>query len=901
MERDPIAFAWRSAPRQHAVAVAVALGAGLPVVALGLALVRDLVDELLVAADPGHGPLLLLRIVLPLPERLGGPLTLLPGWPMSQEAMTLRAVGGLALVGILLAGLGWITARLCFSGQGAAVERLRRGAAEAILRSGPAGRDEARALAGQVGEGLRAVDALLAVGLLVPALTGGAVLLALGVAAAAAPRLVPAVAVSVVAAALARALLIIRANRQIEKRRDESLALERALTDLVRRLPAVRAHGTAAFERARLGHAALAARRGLARAEASLARARAPALALFVLLPALVLATALWHEAGPAPPVTAGALAAAFGALALAASLLALLLRQNERRRAALPAFGEIGRLVAALEARAKATRRLAPAASFPRGGPIVLAGAAAYDPASGERLIGLDLTLPMPGHVAILGRRGSGGRVLAALVAGQLEPTTGQVTYAGTDLRALDPSERARRIAFAGDEPVLVAGSLLQNLLYGDLAFADGSAPDPDAPPPHSPHLEERLVEALAVTGLDALVRARGLASLVAPSIDPDTAAAIVATRSALREALTSEQAAHLIEPFDPHRYNAQATVGENLLFGEPVGRAFAEERLAGHPFTRAVLEAEGLTRPMIEMGLAIARATVEIFADLPDDHPLFDAFSLFPAAERGFFEDLVARQPEATGWRRGPAGQRDRARLIGLALRYSESRHRFGLIDAAFEERLVAARRTFAALLPANLRASVEFYDPAKVTIAASLEENLLFGRIAGAEAGAGTRVRAVMQRVLAERGLERTVYRFGLSAKVDPRAAESGLGNRDAALTAAERSAIDLARCLVRQPDILVVGLALDDRSPAEIRAGLARLRAARAGRGLVVCLPDAVSLPEDAPFDAVVRAERNTALPIQPSGDASDLSPLRKPHVLGNFAHETPVRDGVTAWK
>ncbi len=155
------------------------------------------------------------------------------------------------------------------------------------------------------------------------------------------------------------------------------------------------------------------------------------------------------------------------------------------------------------------------------------------------------------------------------------------------------------------------------------------------------------------------------------------------------------------------------------------------------------------------------------------------------------------------------------------------------------------------------------MEFYDPGKVTAAASLEENLLFGRIAGAEAGAGARVRTLMQRVLRERGLERTVYRFGLASQVDPRAGESGLSGRDG-FTPSERLAIDLARCLVRRPDILVVGLALDDRGAPEIMAGIARLRAARAGRGLVVCLPDECRPDPDAPFDLMLRAERNTVV-------------------------------------
>ncbi len=336
------------------------------------------------------------------------------------------------------------------------------------------------------------------------------------------------------------------------------------------------------------------------------------------------------------------------------------LLRQGERRQAALPAFREIARLVAALEGRARNARRTGPFLPLPAGGDLVLSGVAAYDPASGERLTGLDLALTLPAHVAIVGPLGSGARVLAALFTGQLEPTVGAVTYAGTDLRRTDPAERARRLAYVGGEPVMMAGSLLQNLLYGDLAFADGTVPDAaaEAPPPRAAHLEERLVEALTVTGLDRLVYARGLAKPGRPDPRPDD------RRGDRRDPDRPARGAGAggRGPPDrvvrPRRYNRQATVGENLLFGEPVGATFSEAQLAGHPFTRAVLEAEGLTRPMAEMGLSIARASAEIFSDLPDDHPLFEEFSLFPASERGFFEDLVARQPEAAGWRRGRPG---------------------------------------------------------------------------------------------------------------------------------------------------------------------------------------------------------------------------------------------------
>ena len=83
------------------------------------------------------------------------------------------------------------------------------------------------------------------------------------------------------------------------------------------------------------------------------------------------------------------------------------------------------------------------------------------------------------------------------------------------------------------------------------------------------------------------------------------------------MREALAREGMARLVEPFDPARYNHQADIGENILFGEAVSPAFSQARLAAHPYLRAVLEAEDLTRTLVDVGLQVARSTVEIFAD--------------------------------------------------------------------------------------------------------------------------------------------------------------------------------------------------------------------------------------------------------------------------------------------
>jgi ABC-type multidrug transport system fused ATPase/permease subunit len=848
MERDPILFAWRAAPGRHAAAIGLTLGLGGPLCALALLCLRDLIGVL--TRDDG-GALPFLRVVLPLPGERAD-LVLASGWSLDPLRLELAGFVGLALIALALAGLGWGVGYLCFAAQSRAAARLREVASSAILGAPVGARDEARSLAHLVGDALSRIDGLLAVGLIVPAMTLGSILLALLMAALAAPRLVPAATVGLLAVGLAHALILRRSRVRTTLRRTESAAAERILVDLVRRMPAVRVHGAAAYERTRLRGKMLASRGAFARAERRLAYARAPALALAVLLPAIVLGSALWRgEGGGAPSaavVEPGALVAAAGAFAIAALMIAASLRFWFVRESVRPVFEEITRALRGLEGRR--VRPGAQSVPVPREGELVATGVGAYDPTTGERLLGVDLRLSMPAHVAVTGGRGSGSRVLAAVLAGQVEPTAGSITFDGHDLRSFDSSERARRIAFAAGEAILMEGSLRQNILYGT---------HPEGTPG-----EAELVEILRLTGLDALAYTRGLVGTVDSAAEPDLARAIVAARHAVRDALEADRAERLVEPFDPARYNHQATVGENILFGEPVGTAFSQANLARHPYLRAVLEAEDLSRPLIEIGLQVARSTVEIFADLPNDHPLFDAFSLFPAAERGYFEDLVARQTEASGWRRGPAGQRDRERLIGLSLRYSETRHRFGLIDAAFEERLVGARHSFSRMLPQKFRPKVEFFDPGRLNAAASLEENLLFGRIAYGEAGAETRVRALVRRVLAEQGLERSVYRLGLDSRVEPAGAGSGASLGEGAIGPRERVAIDLARSLVRSPDIAVVAILLDERKPEDFRERLQRLRAAREGRGLIVCLPDAADLRDLPAFDAVIAVERNTVV-------------------------------------
>ena len=693
----------------------------------------------------------------------------------------------------------------------------------------PSAREEVRRAAALAGEGLGRASGFLGGAVLTPVASWAAVGLATLYVVTVDWRLSGGLAAALAAAGFLWPRRLRVLQRAEKTRFADALALTRDLVELGRRLPALRAHGTAGFERERLG-AGLVRRLDAMRATERGLGAAAGAAALAGLLAPLVLigAGAWLAQAGG---VTPGALAAALAAGLAGSVAVAALGRWSLGRHDTQPLFEEVVHTLEALTAHRPSRK----AGGAPISGVVKAQGVSAYDPASGERISGIELGIAFPAHVALAGEAGAGARVFARLVAGQLDPSAGRLTLGGVEVAALEPSERARRIAFAGDGTVLIPGSLRQNILYG--------CPDPD-----SPELDQRLATAAAAAGLDRLVQARGLSGTIDPACDGALAAAVVEARRVVRATLAAEGLAGFVEPFDPGRYNRHATIAENILFGMPLGDTFRDSDLPAHPFVQAVLEAEGLTRPLTDMGLAIAASMVEIFADVPDGHPLFEQFSFFPAAERGFFEGVLERRSQR---RRGAHPGLDRERLIGLAFRYVESRHRLGLLDAEMQGRLLSARASFAALLPTSLRSTIEFYDPNRLCAAASVKDNLLFGRLAQDRAGAEAAVIPVIRRVLKERGLEPDVFRVGLSTPVDA----GGLG-----LNARDIAAVDLARCLVRRADVVVVEQALDGLSEDALRESVARLRRALVGRGLVLVLPEPTPDLDRPPFDLVVRFER-----------------------------------------
>jgi ABC-type multidrug transport system fused ATPase/permease subunit len=459
--------------------------------------------------------------------------------------------------------------------------------------------------------------------------------------------------------------------------------------------------------------------------------------------------------------------------------------------------------------------------------------------------------------HVAVIGPSGSGKNELALLLARLMRPTSGRITIAGHELGEMPLAIIGQRIGYVSATPYLFTGTLRDNLLLvlrhrpvrpaaysevearqrarqeeearrsGNIDFdlradwVDYAAAGVD----NAEELTSRIVELLTRLDFETDVYNFGLRSRFDASVDPELTMRLLEARRALRDRLTADGITKLVETFDPERYNANATVAENLLFGTPIGPVFDFEALAGNHYVRAVLDKVGLTKDMIEAGRKVAATMTEIFAGLPPDHEFFDQFSFIKSEELPEYAAILSAADAG-----GIAGlnRNQREKLLALPFRLVAARHRLDILDDQLQERLLEARRVFRRDLPEEAQGEVEFFDPERYNASASLQDNILFGKIAYGEADAPVRVPALISELLNAMSLRATVVDIGLNYEV-------GTGGSRLSLATRQRAAI--ARVLLKRPDLLILNeatTALDGHAEAKVGDGI---RQDMAGRGLI----------------------------------------------------------------
>ena len=203
-------------------------------------------------------------------------------------------------------------------------------------------------------------------------------------------------------------------------------------------------------------------------------------------------------------------------------------------------------------------------------------------------------------------------------------------------------------------------------------------------------------------------------------------------------------------------------------------------------------MLAEQGLDDTLFDMGIEVARNAIELFSDLPPDHPFFQQLTFMNADDIPDYQKLLQKIDQSAG----PLTEDDRAMMIRLSFDYIEPRHRFGLLTDDLMAQIVAFRRAFHERLPADLRDAIELYDPDRYMVSGTLLDNMLFGRISQKYRDGAERIYAAVGRLAARPwACTKRVLSVGLDFHV-------GAGGKR--LTAAQRQKLALARALMRRSD-------------------------------------------------------------------------------------------------
>jgi putative ABC transport system ATP-binding protein len=321
---------------------------------------------------------------------------------------------------------------------------------------------------------------------------------------------------------------------------------------------------------------------------------------------------------------------------------------------------------------------------------------------------------------------------------------------------------------------------------------------------------LRQHVARVLDVAGLTRQIQDLGLRGTVDPAENPEFCARIVDVRREFRENAAALGVEGIVQSFHPELYNAQATVGENLLFGTARDPLWAPAELPRNPVVLEILDRHGLRAAFQDMGQRIAEARIELFGDLAPDSKIFETVADVTYDEVARLKEIVGRlkmaerqepqrQEAAPKGKGAPQKLSDRDEVFRLAFGYCEAQSRFGVLGAETESKILAARKDLREAIAGMEVAPVFFHDPDRYNPTASVLDNILLGRISSTVVDGKEKVLAAVQELVSRTGISDGLLQVGLHFE---------MGNGGRRLSDAQRQKLHLARTILKKPDIIVL---------------------------------------------------------------------------------------------
>lgn len=491
-----------------------------------------------------------------------------------------------------------------------------------------------------------------------------------------------------------------------------------------------------------------------------------------------------------------------------------------------------------------------------------------------GDRVLkNISAEIPAGAFVGIEGADTVALRRLAEALVRLGKPESGSITIHGRDLGGLPARLFGTRLSYAGPEPKMFAGSIMQNVTYGlrhkppiddpdslsaerrrEIEEAEASGNSADGF--HEVWTDFSIlggegwddvrhwwVKCMDVVGADAIVYQGGLKEVFKPEERPFLAERFLRARAWLAKALRERGLSHIVSQFDEAVYCRAASVAENVLFGLPDGAHLTICALGGHPGLRARLEAAELWDEAVDLGRAFAARVVETYGTPEAADERRDRY---PFLSDDMFEALVdtlgrLERPDET------MNDADKVLFVGMFFGIVPPRDGEDLVSFRLQTRLLELRKALKENPIPDLMEQVAPFDREAYNPALNVMDNLLFGRVASDDPKGIEAVRELIDEALIETDAKDFVMiLFALS--------EVGIGGSRLPVAAKQR--IQYIRGLMKKPDIFVVHQAMSAFSLEDQVAIYRRTRALLPDMTLIV-LEERLNEPEmfDTVYDLV----------------------------------------------
>ncbi|OED38055.1 hypothetical protein AB833_21375 [Chromatiales bacterium (ex Bugula neritina AB1)] len=477
---------------------------------------------------------------------------------------------------------------------------------------------------------------------------------------------------------------------------------------------------------------------------------------------------------------------------------------------------------------------------AVPLKGKLSLKSVSWRDESGTSVLSGISLEIPAGSTVAITGEFAARRAKLALVLTGIEKPSSGSIQIDDQTMAEVPDSILRRRVALQGPVPHMFVGTISENLEYGlqqhepdhqgegviksDLteAFAAGNRAPLDtgwldyrqAGEPardRSPQWLQRVINAI---GSASVVAERRLFEVFEPKEKPDLAAKLLTARKEIRKRLVQMPEASFVAHFDSARFNSNASILENILFGVATDYRLDNESCEVHPYLHELIEKQGLTPRATLVGLQVGRHLLNAIDNNALSHLEFEHFRLSREGQVEQIKSLLDAHKSGT-----ELTQTDRCLLMSLFLRVIPERHTFIHLSDRARRRVVQARHDFQEHLPVELDNAVNHFHESSYHPNLTVKDNLLFGRVSSGNPTASRAIDPLIAEVIEDLGLDEPLLIL---------LGESQVGISGSRLPLVAKHRLSLGRSLMKKPSLLIFHDALSLFDSEEKQSLLASVR-------------------------------------------------------------------------